>query len=319
MKIVFAPTHLAVRDGIPCLKNKYPEFDFDYCNSREEIPDSIVDADIFVGGLNRDLYLQAKKLKWIQSTSSGVDYFVAIPELVDSDVLLTSASGTHAGAVADSAIGMILAFTRCIRDSIFKQQRRQWDQSLRSKAVELARSTVGIIGLGNLGRQMAKRAQGFDARIIAADLYPSNKPDFVHELHGFDKLSDLLRESDYVIVTVPRTPQTTGMIGAEQIALMKPTAMLVGMSRGGIIDQGALADALLSGQLASAALDVFDPEPLPEDSELWDIENLLITSHISGGTQHEGQYVLEIFSENLDRFCQGDLPLRNQVDKQLGF
>ncbi len=118
---------------------------------------------------------------------------------------------------------------------------------------------------------MAKRAQGFDARIIAADLYPSNKPDFVHELHGFDKLSDLLRESDYVIVTVPRTPQTTGMIGAEQIALIKRTAMLVGMSRGGIIDQGALADALLSGQLASAALDVFDPEPLPEDSELWDL------------------------------------------------
>ena len=136
-----------------------------------------------------------------------MDYFVAIPELVDSDVLLTSASGTHASAVADSAIGMILAFTRCIRDSIFKQQRGQWDQSLRSKAVELARSTVGIIGLGNLGRQMAKRAQGFDARIIAADLYPSNKPDFVHELHGFDKLSGLLRESDYVIVTVPRTPR----------------------------------------------------------------------------------------------------------------
>ena len=97
-----------------------PEFGFDYCNSREEIPNSIVDADVFVGGLNRDLYLRAKKLKWIQSTSSGVDYFVAIPELVDSDVLLTSASGTHAGAVADSAIGMILAFTRCIRDSIFK-------------------------------------------------------------------------------------------------------------------------------------------------------------------------------------------------------
>ena len=319
MKIVFAPTHLAVRNGIPELRKKYPDLNFVYCASREEIPDSIVDADVFVGGLNRDLYLRANKLKWIQSTSSGVDYFIAIPELVDSDMLLTSASGTHAGAVADSAIGMILAFTRCIRDSVFKQQQRQWDQGLRSSAVELARSTVGIIGLGNLGRQMAKRAHGFDARIIAVDLYPFNKPDYVSELHGFDKLDDLLRKSDYVIVAVPRTPQTVGMIGDEQIGLMKSTAMLIGMSRGGIIDQAALADALSSRRLASAALDVFEPEPLPEDSELWDIENLLITSHISGGTQHEGQYVLEIFGENLDRFCRGDLPLRNQVDKQLGF
>ena len=319
MKIVFAPSHLAVEDGIPELKSKYPDIEFVYCASREDIPDSIVEADVFVGGLDRDLFLRAKGLKWIQATSSGVDYFVAIPELVESDTLLTSASGTHAGAVADSAIGMILAFTRGIRDSIFKQQQRLWSQGLRGKAVELARSTVGIIGLGNLGRQMAKRAHGFDARIIAVDLYPSNKPDFVSELHGFDKIDDLLRESDYVIVTVPRTPQTTGMIDAEKLSLMKPTAMLVGMSRGGIIDQVALAQALLGEQLASAALDVFDTEPLPEDSELWDIENLLITAHISGGTQHEAQYVLEIFSDNLDRFRRGDLPLRNQVDKHLGF
>ncbi len=319
MKVVFAPTHSAVKDGIPKLKSKYPDMNFHYCAGRDDIPLEIQNADIFVGALNRELFLTAKKLKWIQSTSSGVDPLLAITELVDSDVLLTSASGTHAGAVADSALGMILAFSRGIRESIFKQQQQQWSPELRTKAVELAQSTVGIIGFGNLGRQMAKRAYAFDARIVAVDLYPSNKPNYVSELHGFNKLDDLLREADYVIVTVPRTPQTRGMVGAKQLSLMKSTAMLVGMSRGGIIDEVALSQALREGRLAHAALDVFDTEPLAKDSNLWNIKNLLITAHISGGTQHEGRHVFEIFYENLELFRCGKLPLRNQVDKRLGF
>jgi phosphoglycerate dehydrogenase-like enzyme len=138
-------------------------------------------------------------------------------------------------------------------------------------------------------------------------------------LWGFGRLGDLLRESDYVVVTVPRTPQTLGMIGAEQLALMKPSAILVGISRGGIIDQRALAQALREKRLAAAALDVFETEPLPADSELWDMENLLITPHVAGGTQFETQYILDIFRENLERFMRGDLPLRNQIDKQRGF
>jgi phosphoglycerate dehydrogenase-like enzyme len=109
------------------------------------------------------------------------------------------------------------------------------------------------------------------------------------------------------------------MIGAEQLALMKPSAILVGISRGGIIDQRALAQALREKRLAAAALDVFETEPLPADSELWDMENLLITPHVAGGTQFETQYILDIFRENLERFMRGDLPLRNQIDKQRGF
>lgn len=178
---------------------------------------------------------------------------------------------------------------------------------------------MGLIGFGVLARSLAKHAQAFDVRIIAVDLYPANKPEYVSELWGIEHLNDLLRGSDYVVVTVPRTPKTRGMIGAEQFALMKPNAMLVGISRGGIIDQVALARALRERRIAAAALDVFEPEPLPADSELWGLENLLITPHIAGGTQFECQYVLEIFEENLGRFLQGKLPLRNQVDKQEGF
>ncbi|MCH8294212.1 D-2-hydroxyacid dehydrogenase [Candidatus Poribacteria bacterium] len=320
MKILFGPNHLQLENAIPELKNTYPDIEFIHCVKREEVSNLIAVADVYVGWLNRDLFLAAENLKWVQSSSSGVDYLVAIPELVESDVLLTSASGTHAAGVAESAIAMILAFTRGIRESVFRQQQRQWaGGEIRRKLVELTRSTMGIIGFGKIGREIAKRVSGFEPRIIAVDLYPGDKPDYVSGVWGFDRLDDLLRESDYVVVAVPRTPQTRGMIGQKQLALMKPTAMLVGMSRGGIIDETALVQSLRENRLAAAALDVFAKEPLPEDSELWDVENLLVTPHVSGGTQFEGQYVLDIFRENLERFVRGELPLRNQVDKQRGF
>jgi len=141
----------------------------------------------------------------------------------------------------------------------------------------------------------------------------------VEELWGLDGLDELLKQSDYIVVTVPRTPETMDMIGAEQMAMMKSTAILVGISRGGIINQEALADALRTGQIAAAATDVAQPEPLPEENELWDLENLLITPHIAGGTQLEAQHVIDILAENLGKFLKGDLPLRNQVDKDKGF
>jgi phosphoglycerate dehydrogenase-like enzyme len=134
-----------------------------------------------------------------------------------------------------------------------------------------------------------------------------------------DRLDDLLAQSDFVVVAVPYTDDTHNMIGAKQIAKMKTTAMLVGISRGGIIDQAALVEALHNKTIAAGALDVFDTEPLPADSELWDLDNLLITSHIAGGTQYEAKYIVDIFVENLERFLQNRLPLRNQVDKKRGF
>jgi len=282
--------------------------------------EAIADADVYLGWLDRVHFLAAKKLKWIQSPSTGVNYYLAIQELVESNVLLTSARGTHSNCLAESVLAMILAFTRGIRDSVLRQQQHVWAlREIRPKLVELTGSTLGIVGLGASGRALARRAHAFDMRIIAVDLYPVDKPDYVAELWGLDRLNDLLRESDYVVVTVPYTPQTHGMIGAEQLALMKPGAMLVGISRGGIIDQKALAQALREKHLAAAALDVFEPEPLPADSELWDLENLLITPHVAGGTQFEAQYLLRIFRENLERFLRGDLPLHNQVDKRQGF
>jgi phosphoglycerate dehydrogenase-like enzyme len=215
----------------------------------------------------------------------------------------------------------ILSFTRGVRASVIAQQNHDWDaaKSIRSKLVELTGSTMGIVGIGAIGQAIAKRAKAFGMRVQAVDGFTNEGGDDVDEVWPIERLGALMSESDYVVVTLPWTPETDKMIDADMIAQMKQTGMLVGMSRGGIIDQDALGVALRENQIACAALDVFQPEPLPKESDLWDLENLLILPHIAGGTQLEGQYLADIFRENLGKFLRNELPLRNQVDKQRGF
>ncbi len=320
MKVLFGPNMMGLEKGIPALQQAFPAITFVHCPDQKALPTEIADAEVYMGHLNRDSFLAARKLKWIQSPSTGVNYYLAIPELRDGDVILTGARGTHAACVAESAMGMILAFTRGIRESIQLQPQHKWAmRDIRSRLLELTGLTMGIIAFGSIGQALAKRAKAFEMRVIVVDKFPPAGTDYVDEMWGLDRLDDLLAESDIVVVAAPWTPEAQGMIGAAQIARMKPSAMLVGISRGGIIDQEALAKALRARQIACAALDVFQPEPLPADNELWDIENLLITPHIAGGTQYEGKYLLEIFSENLGKYLRGEFPLRNQVNKQLGY
>jgi phosphoglycerate dehydrogenase-like enzyme len=240
---------------------------------------------------------------------------------VEGDVLLTSARGTHAACVADSTMAMILSFTRGIRDSVIAQNRHDWGaaKAIRPKLVELTGSTMGIVGIGAIGQAIAKRAKAFGLRVQAVDRFTNQGGEYVDDVWPIERLEALMAESDYVVVTLPWTPETDNMINASMIGTMKATGMLIGMSRGGIIDQDALGEALRENRIACAALDVFKPEPLPKDSDLWDLENLLILPHIAGGTQLEGQYIAGIFSENLGKFLNDDLPLRNQVDKLRGF
>jgi len=320
MRVLVGPNNFGLEQVIPALAAKYPDVQFAFCPDRANLAAEIADADVFFGWPNRAEFLAAKKLRWVQSPSSGVDIFLSIPELRDGDVLLTSARGTHGACLAEHALALIFAFTRGIKGSVLAQQQRQWAiRDLRPRVVELTGSTLGIIGFGVVGRALAKRAQVFDTRILAVDMLPGEKPAYVERLEGLEGLEALLRESDYIVVTVPRTPLTIGMIGAAQLALVKPTALLIGISRGGIINEAALVEALRAGRLAGAGLDGVDHEPLPADSPLWGLENVLITPPLAGGSQFEGQYIREIFAETVGRFLRGELPLRNQVDKQRGF
>jgi phosphoglycerate dehydrogenase-like enzyme len=320
MKVLIGPNPFGLERCIKELSPVYPDVEFGFCQSQAEIKDAIADAEVYMGWLNRDIFLAAKELKWIQSPSSGINYYIAIPELVAGDVLLTSARGTHGACLAEHTFAMILAFTRHIRDYVQHQKTHTWSaRELRGKMLELTGMTIGIVGFGAVGRAIAKHAAAFDMKIMAVDMFPQNPPEYVASLSGLDGLDALLGQSDYVVVTVPYTEQSDKMIGAAEIAKMKPSAMLVGISRGGIIDESALVLALRERRLAAAALDVFDTEPLPAESELWDVENLLITPHVAGGSQYECDYILDIFRENLGHFVRGELPLRNQIDKQRGF
>ncbi len=320
MKVLVGPNTFGLERCLSELPGIYPEIELAFCSDREKLAEVIADADVLLGWVTPAVFQAAKKLKWIQSPSSGVNMYTAIPALVESDVLLTSARGTHGSCLADHTFAMILAFSRHIREFVLHQQKHHWAAAeLRPQMLELTGRTIGIVGLGVIGRTIAKRANGFDMRILAVDAYPVEKPDYVERLANLDGLDQMLTESDYVVVTVPYTEETDGMIGAAQIGRMKPGAILLGISRGGIIDEKALVAALREKRIAGAGLDVFDREPLPADSELWDLDNLLITPHIAGGSQYECDHILEIFYDNIGRFIRGEFPLRNQVDKRRGF
>jgi phosphoglycerate dehydrogenase-like enzyme len=320
MKTLIGANGMGLEKHLEALRAEFPSVEFAYEPDRGKLAAALADVEIYMGWINRDIYLAAKKLKWIQSPSSGANYYVAIPELVASDLLLTSAVGTHSACLGDSIFAMLLSFTRGIQKFVVRQQQHQWSLSeLRNTLTELTNQTIGLIGFGSVGRATAKRAQAFDMRILAVDAYPGAKPDYVESLTGLEGLPRMLAESDVVVVSVPYTKDTDHMIGPEQIAQMKNGAYLIVISRGGIVDEGALVAALNSGKLAGAASDVFATEPLPKDSPLWDVPNLLITPHAAGGTQYEGDHVMAIFKENLHKYLKGEFPLRNQVNKELGW
>jgi phosphoglycerate dehydrogenase-like enzyme len=305
--------------AVPALRRDYPQVAFVACSDRDELAHAIEDAEVYLGSITRREVLAARNLKWVQAASTGVDHMLAIPELAESDILLSGARGTHSAAVAESAMSMLLAFTRGIRESTLLQGQHKWAQAaVRLHMVELTGSTLGLVGFGALAQALARRAHAFDMRVVAVDPYAPASPDYV-ELWRLDRLDDLLKQSDYVVICAPGGPRTKNMISAREIGLMRPRALLVAISRGGVVNQQALAEALREKRLAAAALDVFETEPLPADSELWDMENVLVTSHIAGGTQYEVERIIAIFRDNLDRFLRGELPLRNQVDKARGF
>jgi phosphoglycerate dehydrogenase-like enzyme len=177
---------------------------------------------------------------------------------------------------------------------------------------------LGIVGLGGFGVQMAQRGQGFAMHVIGLDPYRTELPPHVDELLPADGLPDLLRRSDVVMIACPLTPETHHLLDAQALEWMKPTAYLINVTRGGVVDEAALAAALREGRIAGAGLDVYEVEPLPEDSPLWELENVILTPHAAGGSQNRPRPTIELFCDNLRRYQEGR-PLRNVVDKELGF
>ncbi|HIE27785.1 TPA: D-2-hydroxyacid dehydrogenase [Candidatus Poribacteria bacterium] len=284
--------------------------------SHEEQLAEVVDADVIFGGFNREIFQRAEKLKLVQVTSAGVDG-ILFPEFVNSDIILASAKGYVGTHLADQTWALLLGLLRGIGRSV---RERTWDNrmSIRHEAWELDGRTLGIVGLGGTGIEVARRSIGFGMRVIAVDPENIDKPDFVDEVWKMDRFHDLLEQSDVVAIGAPLTEETRGMFNLEAFRHMKRHAFLINVTRGKIVDGPSLLQALEEGLIGGAGLDVTPEEPLPQDSPLWDMKNVIITPHVAGGSPRRMDRAVELFCENLRRLMAGE-PLISVIDKQKGY
>src|SRR5262245_13043293 len=281
---------------------------------KEQLPDELRDAEIFYGFHLPEVFAHAPKLKWIQSSAAGLDKLL-VPELIKRGLTITNASGIHAAAVAECAWALTLTIGRSLHNYVRQQQEHVWKWA---PLIDMFGGTAGVIGLGGIGRQFARVARAFDMRVIAVDPHVCEKPDIIADLWPMSRLDDLLKESDVALISCPYTAETHYLINRTRLSLMKPTAILVNIARGGIVDEVALVDALRAGKLGGAGLDVTETEPLPPSSPLWDAPNLVISPHCGGVSSHRVRKLIEFFCENLRRYVAGR-PLLNLVDQRRGY
>jgi len=305
------------------LRTEFPQIEILHQSKYDGIEDLLRDAEImFTFSLRPEQFKFARKLRWIHAPTAAVHQLL-FPELVASNVVLTNAREVHGPVVAEHVIALIFALAKKIPQAARLQQERIWGQDAiwndGPHPCEVAGATLGLIGLGSIGRTVARMAAGLGMRVIAVrENIGEEMPEGVAAVYAPPQLNDLLSESNYVVVAAPLTEATRGLINADRLAAMRPDAYLINVGRGPQVDEAALADALRNRRIAGAALDVFEQEPLPEDSPLWALQNLLITPHTAGLTEKLWQRHYALFSENLRRY-QAQEPLLSIVDKHRGY
>lgn len=274
------------------------------------------DTEIIFGQiLTSGLPARAPKLKWIQLTSAGVDRFLN-PELIKSDIILNNVSGIHSTPIGEFVMEIMLMFVKRAPQCFEMKQKREWQ---RFNAAVLRGKTVGIIGLGNIGNEVARLSKAFGMKVVATRRTAGKRgARNVDTLYLSAELSKLLAESDFVVLCLPLTPETNKLIGARELCMMKSTAYLINIGRGPIIDETALIQALEEKVIAGAGLDVFATEPLPKESRLWELPNVIYSPHVSGGMEDYTARATEIFCQNLKRYIEGKKFL-NTVNKKAGY
>jgi D-2-hydroxyacid dehydrogenase (NADP+) len=287
----------------------------------EEDEQAIDKVNAWFGWISREQFKKATNLGWIQSPSAGVESFM-FPEFIDSGVLLTNAKGCYGPAISEHTLGLLFTLTRNLGSQNRNMSRGIWQRNPENM-VEMKGMTMGIIGLGGIGSQIARRAHAMDMKVMAVDIMPKYKEqigDICDEVRLVqdEGLAWLLTNADVIVSAAPHTKVSEGMFGAQEFGMMKEGAYFINVSRGKLVKTPDLVEALKSGHLAGAGLDVTDPEPLPPEHELWTLPNVIITSHISGVSQHSYARMQEVFTENISRYVK-ELPLLNQVDKVMGF
>jgi phosphoglycerate dehydrogenase-like enzyme len=293
----------------------------------------VADADALIGRISAEAIRRGTKLRWVHSVSAGVEPYVGIgapatpgiEELIDSETILTNGQRCYGVAIADQALSYLLALVRQLPTSIAGQRApaegtsrwRSVDPGARQEG-ELRGRTLLVVGVGGIGSQVARRAEAFGMQVLGIDPALDRERPGVDELKGPEALHEFLPRADVVVISCPLTRDTHNLIGARELALLPDGALLINVARGRIVDPAALVDALTSGKLGGAGLDVTEPEPLLDSSPLWDMENVIITPHNAGHADGSRRRVALLIRENVRRFARG-LPLLSVVDKKKGY
>jgi len=291
------------------------------CAPRHAAPEHLA-AAVAIAGYSEDIpmgvYRHAPKLRWIHLFNIGLDKFLdthAVPE----HIALTNSRGVGAGAMADHALMLMLAFSRSLVHWVQQQQRGLWERAQYGHMVTLEGRTIGILGFGAIGRQVARRARGFGMRVLATRRATIEGPQHGDpDADALLPMDAMLAASDFVVIAAPLTAETNGLVNADALQRMKPTAYLINLARGRIVVETALVAALAGGRLAGAGLDVFETEPLPAHSPLWTMPNVVITPHVSAGSTTVMDETADLWSKNLEKFIAHE-PLLTLVTPSRGY
>jgi phosphoglycerate dehydrogenase-like enzyme len=276
------------------------------------------EVEIAAGPIPPELIVRAPHLRWYQQWGAGADWLLRYPEAVGRPFVLTNVSGIHAIPISEHILAFMLAFARALPASIRAQEQHRWSHGDSPKVFELAGRTLLLIGVGAIGRRTAELAQAMGMHVVGVRRNPGAAIPGIDLILGPDRLNELLPQADFVVLTVPLTPETRGLIARRELRALKDSAYIINIGRGEIIDEDALVEALREGRVAGAGLDVFATEPLPEGSPLWSMSNVIVTAHYAGLTPFYNQRAMAIFLDNLRRYREGE-PLQHVVDKERGY
>ncbi len=280
---------------------------------QEEIKDSDIMAAMLMRKFDSDLIKMGDNLKWIQSWSAGVDRFLKedlFDYLKENDITLTSVRGIHRDSMSEQVLGYLISFSRRLPELLELQKKREWD---RLKVDYLKDKTLAIFGLGAVGKEVARKASAFKMNVIGIKRNPDVNIPYVNNIYGPEQKKEVLKKADYVVVTLPLTDQTRGYFGIKEFAAMQENAYFINVARGEIVKEKELIKALQNENIAGAALDVYQEEPLPQDSPLYELENVILTPHTSGLFPHYNQEAVQVFKNNLRLFLE-DEELVNVID-----
>jgi phosphoglycerate dehydrogenase-like enzyme len=310
------------RSFVDQLRGDFPQHTFVDVWDREVLREALPQADAaFAAYVDRDVVPSLTRLKWVQAPAVGVGHILSA-ELIESSIVLTSARGVRARAMAEHVLGVTLALARQLPFVIRRQVAHQWalDEIEAGGAIRtLQHRRMGVVGLGAIGLEVARAAAGFGMRVSATRRHVDlARPAFVDDVWPPERLNELLAVSDVIVLSAPLVPETRQLIDSGALSIVKRGALLVNVGRGKLIDEEAVIAALKDGRLGGAALDVFTQEPLDPASPFWDLPNVIITPHISGAMEDYWTPLVALFSENLRRFERGQ-KLLNVVDKQAGY